>query len=188
MRMKRRILYEPEYKKYGTGTIIKYNNETCLLMDNLIHTLDKNIIKVADKEYKSYGEFSLFSFLFERLLQWNIGIKGVYYTIRVKVPNKMIDRDNGEKKLKIKLLYNEFLNLYFILISNDHYHYYIYEFMETEYIIYEEKPYNDLYNYSLGDIYMKKSEHTLRTFATKSPFLINNAQRFKNIVKIGEIK
>ena len=45
MIMKRNILHEPEHKKYDTGTIIKYNNETCLLMDNLIHTLDQDILE-----------------------------------------------------------------------------------------------------------------------------------------------
>lgn len=185
--MKRNILHESEYKEYATGTIIKADNKACLLMDNLIHTLDKDIIRKAEKEYESYGAFSLFTFMFTKILSWNISVEGVYYTIRIKVPDKMIDRNNGEKKLKIKLLYNKFLDLYFILVSNDYYHYCIYDFMETEYNIYEEKPYNDLYNYSLGDIYMKKSDNTLRALAIKNPFLINNSQRCRNIVKIGEI-
>lgn len=168
--MKINILHEPEHKKYDTGTIIKYNNETCLLMDNLIHTLDKNIIKVADKEYRSYGEFSLSTFLCERLLNWNIQIKGVCYSLRFYVPNKMLDRKNGRKNLKIKLAYDNFLEIYYILVANKYYHYYIYDFMETEYSFFEEKEYNDNYNYLLGDIYYSKLNMSLREFSEKKDF------------------
>ncbi len=161
------IIKELNIHEINKGKIIKRDRKYYIVMERHLHTFpDKRVIGkyVKKPEDEIYDEFLMFiqSEDFYNETEWRVG-KNNLWAISMKVPLKLI-RDRNNKYVEdpvFSMRYDNNLGIPYILLIRDEFHYKIYDFMEADYEIYDDK-YPE--GFTGGTQYYKKTGYTLKEF------------------------
>lgn len=163
----RSIIEKLNTYEINKGKIVKRDGKYYIVMERYLHTFpDKRVIEkyIKKPEDEVYDEFLMFiqSEDFYHETEWRVG-KNNLWAISMKVPLKLIRDENnkyvGDPIFSIK--YDEKLDIPYILLIRDDFHYKIYDFMEADYEIYDDK-YPE--GFTGGTQYCKKTGYTLKEF------------------------
>lgn len=173
MANKKAIIEELNISGINRGKIIQREEKYFIIMDKLLHTFpEKEILGYYTEEMGDlvYDEFLIyFQHEIPYIEKYSLKIEEKVWSILLKIPFKMIEIKNQNlvKDMKILIKYDEKLNsAYFLVETNTHY-YKIYDFMEADYEIFSDIPFNNKYRFVEGTQYLKKTGYTLKTFYKK---------------------
>jgi len=169
MKLKNSVIKRLNVDTLNKGKIIKRDEEYYIVMENHLHTFpDKEIIdkyenKVGDEIYDEF----LINFQHEHSYQeiQSLHQKDILWTIIMEIPIKLTkDNEGNFHEVGFSIKYDSNLKIYYILlIGYDSDYYKIYDFMEADYTIYEDK-YPEGFYVSGGNHYLKKTGYTLNSF------------------------
>lgn len=172
MNLKDSIIKKLNIMATNKGKIIKRDGKYYIVMQNHLHTFpDKEIIgkyenKVGDEIYDEF----LISFQHEHSCQETKSLqeRDTLWTIIIEIPIKLVKDNKGDfHEAGFSLEYDSNLKIpYILLIGYNHNYYKIYDFMEADYGIYEDK-YPEGFSVSGGNHYLKKTGYTLKNFYEK---------------------
>lgn len=163
----RSIIEKLNTYEINKGKIVKRDGKYYIVMERHLHTFpDKRVIEkyIKKPEDEIYDEFLMFiqSEEFYNEIKWRVG-KNNLWAISMKVPLKLI-RDQNNKYIEdpiFSMRYDNNLDIPYILLIRDDFHYKIYDFMEADYEIYDDK-YPE--GFTGGIQYFKKTGYTLKEF------------------------
>jgi len=173
VKKKKAIIKDLNISEINKGKIIQRNGRYFIVMDKLLHTFpEKEILghyteKLGDMIYDEFLIY--FQHEIPYIEKYSVEIEDKIWSILLKVPFKMIEIKNQNlvKDMGISIKYDEKLDLpYFLVETNTHY-YRIYDFIEADYEIFRDIPFNNKYRFIEGTQYLKKTGYTLKTFYEK---------------------